>query len=208
MIKGYIKKAGKTLANLQLAITLLFIIGLIIAVGTIVEQDQALTFYKNNYPELNPLFGFLTWKVIIFLSLDRIYTSWYFVLVLILFGSSLLACTFTTQLPSIKLFKIWKFYTKPTQVSNLSISENIKLKFFNSVPYQFNNNNYHFFRQQKKKLCLFRFIRPSCSCCSSFKYYYFTSRVEYRFLRWLYCPTTNTKGRANPYPKRYKIWEI
>jgi hypothetical protein len=36
MIKGYIKKAGKTLANLQLAITLLFIIGLIIAVGTIV----------------------------------------------------------------------------------------------------------------------------------------------------------------------------
>jgi cytochrome c biogenesis protein len=150
MLTGYIKKTVKILANLQLAITLLFIIGLIIAVGTIVEQDQALTFYKNNYPELNPLFGFLTWKVILFLSLDKVYTSWYFVLVLILFGSSLLACTFTTQLPSIKLFKIWKFYTKKNQLNNLSISENIKLNFFNSVPYQFNNNNYHFFRQQKK----------------------------------------------------------
>jgi cytochrome c biogenesis protein len=150
MLKGYIKKTLKILANLQLAITLLFIIGLIIAVGTVVEQDQALTFYKNSYPELKPLFGFLTWKVIIFFSLDKVYTSWYFVVVLILFGSSLLACTFTTQLPSIKLFKIWKFYTKKKQLTDLNISESIKLKFFNSVPYQFNNTNYHFFRQQKK----------------------------------------------------------
>ena len=54
MLKGYIKKTLKILANLQLAITLLFIIGLIIAVGTVVEQDQALTFYKNSYPELKP----------------------------------------------------------------------------------------------------------------------------------------------------------
>ena len=49
------------------------------------------------------LFGFLTWKLIKFLSLDRLYTAWWFVILLLLFGSSLLACTFTTQLPSIKL---------------------------------------------------------------------------------------------------------
>ena len=102
------KKFLKNLANLQLAIVLLFTIGFVIAIGTIIEQDQSLTFYKENYPENAPLFGFLTWKLINFLDLDKIYTTWWFVILLTLFGSSLLACTFTTQLPSIKNFKIWK----------------------------------------------------------------------------------------------------
>ena len=75
----------KNLANLQLAIALLLVIGVVIAVGTIIEQDQSLTFYKENYSELKPLFGFLTWKVITFLSLDRIYTAWWFLLLLFLF---------------------------------------------------------------------------------------------------------------------------
>ena len=42
------KKFLKNLANLQLAIVLLFTIGFVIALGTIIEQDQSLTFYKEN----------------------------------------------------------------------------------------------------------------------------------------------------------------
>ena len=80
----------KKLANLQLAIVLLISIGVIIALGTILEQDQSLNFYKENYSELNPLFGFLSWKLIIALGLDRLYNAWWFILVLLLFGSSLL----------------------------------------------------------------------------------------------------------------------
>ena len=108
MEKVFKTKFLKKLANLQFAIGLLFTIGIIIAVGTIIEQDQNLNFYKDNYPELKPIFGFLTWKIITFLNLDHIYTSWWFIAVLVLFGSSLLACTFTTQLPSVKTFRIWK----------------------------------------------------------------------------------------------------
>ena len=100
----------KKLANLQLAIGLLITIGLLIALGTIIEQDQNLNFYKENYPEINPMFGFLTWKIMTFLSLDKVYTAWWFIIALVLFGSSLLACTFTTQLPSLKTFKLWKFF--------------------------------------------------------------------------------------------------
>ena len=140
----------KKLANLQFAIALLLIIGVVIAVGTIIEQDQSLTFYKENYSELKPLFGFLTWKVITFLSLDRIYTAWWFLLLLFLFGSSLLACTFTTQLPSIKTFKLWKFINKPAQYKTLSVNDNIKFGFSNTVAYNCNDNRYHFFRQKKK----------------------------------------------------------
>ena len=57
-------KFFKKLANLQFAIGLLFTIGIMIAIGTIIEQDQGLNFYKENYPEINPLFGFLNWKII------------------------------------------------------------------------------------------------------------------------------------------------
>ena len=143
-------KIFKKLANLQFAISLLFTIVIFIAIGTIIEQDQNLNFYKENYPEVNPIFGFLNWKIIAFLNLDRVYTAWWFILVLLLFGSSLLACTFTTQLPSIKTFKIWKFINKPIQYKNLKINDELALGFFNAVAFNCNANKYHFFKQYNK----------------------------------------------------------
>lgn len=143
-------KILKKLANLQFAIGLLLTIGLIIALGTVIEQDQSLTFYKENYSEVNPLFGFLTWRVITFLSLDKLYTAWWFLILLFLFGSSLLACTFTTQLPSIKTFKLWKFMSKPPQYKRLGVDDTIKSGFSNTVAYNCNDNRYHFFRQRAK----------------------------------------------------------
>ena len=140
----------KRLANLQLAITLLFTIGITIAIGTIIEQDQTLAFYKENYPLDKNLFGFLNWKFITILSLDHLYTAWWFVLLLLLFAGSLISCTFTTQLPSIKTFKIWKFYTQPTQFKNLIVSSRIKSEVSNTFAYYCNNNKYHFFRQRQK----------------------------------------------------------
>jgi len=150
MKKNYTGKLLKKLANLQLAIALLFTIGILIAIGTIIEQDQSLLFYKENYPETNPLLGFLDWQFIKFLNLDQVYTAWWFVAILFLFVSSLLACTFTTQLPSLKTFKLWKFLNKLPQFQNLSIKDYANLKFSNTLVYQFNNNNYHLFRQNQK----------------------------------------------------------
>ena len=150
MVNNNRTKFLKKLANLQFAIGLLLTIGVVIAIGTVVEQDQSLAFYQENYPELNPLFGFLTWKLIKFLSLDRLYTAWWFVILLLLFGSSLLACTFTTQLPSIKTFKLWKFINQPRQYKSLSVNDNITLELSNTIAYNCNLENYHFFRQRKK----------------------------------------------------------
>jgi cytochrome c biogenesis protein len=143
-------KILKKLANLQLAIGLLITIGFLIAIGTIIEQDQSLNFYKENYPEANPLFGFLDWKVITFLSFDKLYTAWWFIFLLLVFGGSLLACTFTTQLPSVKTFKIWKFITQLSQYKNLKINDEIKFKVSNTLAFNCNETQYHFFRQRKK----------------------------------------------------------
>ena len=140
----------KKLANLQLAIGLLILIGFMVAIGTVIEQDQSLNFYKENYPEAKPLFGFLTWRVITFLNLDIVYTAWWFIVVLFLFGSSLLACTFSTQLPAVKTFKLWKFITQSSQYQKLKITDNTRLGTANTIAFNCNDNQYHFFRQQKK----------------------------------------------------------
>ena len=142
------KKVLKKLANLQLAISLLLLIGIVIAVGTIIEQDQTLSFYKESYPEGNPLFGFLTWKTILFFHLDKLYTNWWFSGLILLFASSLLACTFTTQLPSIKTFKLWKFLKKESQYDRLSTRSQLTLESYNSVAYNCNEQKYHFFKQK------------------------------------------------------------
>ena len=62
----------RRLANLKFAISLLCIIGFLISIGTIIEQDQTINFYKTNYPDTNPIFGFVDWRLIFFLNLNII----------------------------------------------------------------------------------------------------------------------------------------
>ena len=147
----YFNRVLKKLANLQLAIFLLFTIGILIAFGTIIEQDQNLSFYQENYPENKPIFGFITWKFITSLGLDNIYTNSWFFLILSFFGFSLIACTFTTQLPSLKKFKLWKFFANLKQIQNFNFKEQIECNFTNNLTYQIYKNKYHIFRQGKKQ---------------------------------------------------------
>lgn len=114
------------LADLRLAIALLLIIAGFSISGTVIEQGQSIAFYQENYPESPALFGFLTWKFIILLGLDRVYGTWWFLSILILFGSSLTACTFTRQLPALKAARRWKFYDQPKQFEKLALSAEIE----------------------------------------------------------------------------------
>ncbi|WP_338038298.1 cytochrome c biogenesis protein [Neosynechococcus sphagnicola] len=111
------------LANLRLAIGLLLAIALLSISGTVIEQGQAAAFYEANYPEHPALFGFLTWKVLLLLGLDHVYRTWWFLSLLILFGSSLTACTFTRQMIALRWFsRTWNFYTQPRQFRKLALS--------------------------------------------------------------------------------------
>jgi len=140
----------KRLANLQFAITLLLIISIVISLGTVIEQDQPLSFYKENYPDTNPIFGFITGNFIIQLGLNTVYTNTWFLILLFIFVSSLLACTFTTQLPTFKKLRLWKFLTSSRQLRNFNLTRKIDKKLANSLIYKIHTNNYHVFRQGKK----------------------------------------------------------
>jgi cytochrome c biogenesis protein len=111
------------LADLRLAIALLLAIAVFSITGTVIEQGQSLDFYQANYPENPALFGFLTWKVLLTLGLDHVYRTWWFLALLILFGSSLITCTFQRQIPALRWFsRTWNFYTKPRQFEKFALS--------------------------------------------------------------------------------------
>jgi cytochrome c biogenesis protein len=120
------KEVLPLLADLRLAIILLLLIAIFSVSGTVIEQGQSIEFYQNNYPESPALFGFLTWKVILLIGLDQVYQTWWFLSLLILFGSSLTACTFTRQLPTLKSARRWQYYQRPQQFKNLALSTELE----------------------------------------------------------------------------------
>lgn len=134
------------LADLRLAIVLLLAIALFSISGTVIEQGQPLAFYQANYPEDPALFGFLSWKVLITLGLNHVYRTWWFLALLILFGASLTACTFTRQFPALGAARRWKFYDQPHQFQKLALSTELgggSLQSFNSL---LAKQHYHVFQ--------------------------------------------------------------
>ena len=100
------------LGNLRLAIVLLLFIAFISSLGTIIEQEKTISFYETNYPISSPLAGFINSDFILFFSLDHVYTASWFLILLFLFGGSLLSCTISRQVPSLKLARLWKFFRR------------------------------------------------------------------------------------------------
>lgn len=115
----------RIIADLRLAIILLLAIALFSISGTVIEQNQTLEFYQENYPEKPALFGFLTWQVVLILGLNNVYQTWWFLSLLVLFGSSLIACTFKRQLPALKVAQSWIYYKKSQQFNKLALSAEI-----------------------------------------------------------------------------------
>ena len=115
------------ITDLRLAIALLQLIALFSITGTVIEQGQSPGFYQANYPEDPALFGFLSWKVIQVLGLNDVYRTWWFLALLIFFGTSLAACTFTRQLPALKAARRWKFYDQPRRFAKLALSAEFDL---------------------------------------------------------------------------------
>ena len=135
------------LADLRLAILLLLAIALFSISGTVIEQDQSVQFYQANYPEHPALFGFLTWKVIVIIGLDHVYRTWWFLSLLILFGSSLTACTFTRQFPALKAARNWKFYDQPRKFEKLALSAELEKISLNSLLLELQKRSYLIFQE-------------------------------------------------------------
>jgi cytochrome c biogenesis protein len=104
------QKIFRLFADLRFSIFTLLLISFCSILGTIIEQDQSIETYKINYPLTNPVFGFLSWDRILYFGLDHVYKTWWFVSLIILFGFSLILCSFLQQLPSLKIARRCQFF--------------------------------------------------------------------------------------------------
>ena len=107
-----IQNSLKILTDLKFAIIVLGVIAVLSSVGSFIEQDESLTFYQENYKLENPIYGFINWKLIINLGIDHIYTTWWFLTLLIILGISLIGCTISRQFPLVERSKEYFFKNK------------------------------------------------------------------------------------------------
>ena len=138
----------KKLSNLNASIIILLIIATLSILGTLIEQDKPLDYYKLNYPIQNKQFLFFNWKFIIQLGLDHIYMNWWFLSLLSLFFCTLIACTFSRQLPTLQNARNWKFapYNKLNPYEDtINMINMYKLP---NVIYELNSKYYYVFNKK------------------------------------------------------------
>ncbi|ESW03858.1 hypothetical protein PHAVU_011G047800 [Phaseolus vulgaris] len=119
------RKTLQILSSLPLAIADMFVAAALMALGTLIEQGEAPDFYIQKYSEDNPVFGFFTWRWILALGFDHMFSSPVFLGVLALLGASLMACTYTTQLPIIKVSRRWSFLHSAEAIRKQEFSESL-----------------------------------------------------------------------------------
>jgi cytochrome c biogenesis protein len=134
----------KYLANLQFAVVLLLTIASFSIIGSIIEQDQPLDFYIKTYQQ--PWFGIFTTQIIIKFGFDHIFRTWWFISLLILFGTSLICCTFLQQLPILKSSQNFKFYTDNQKITRLPFNTKTRLTTNGSLITSLKNKEYQIFQ--------------------------------------------------------------
>lgn len=140
-------KLIKSLGNLNFAIILLLAISFFSSLGTVIEQEKDVSFYEVNYSASKPLLGFITSDWILLLGLDHVYQTGWFIALLILFGSSLISCTFSRQLPSLKLAQLWQFYKVDTSLQKFELNFCLGNKSLSKIYFELQKRNYHILQQ-------------------------------------------------------------
>jgi len=143
----------RVLADLRFSIFILLLISLFSIVGTVIEQDQTIETYKLNYPLSKPIFGIFSWDTILGLGLDHVYKTWWFLVLILLFGSSLLLCSFFQQLPSLKIARRCQFFRITEQFYRLKISTILNDTSFSKIFSQIKVGKYSIFQQKNIIYC-------------------------------------------------------
>ena len=143
----------KSIADLRFAIFILLMIASLSVIGTIIEQDQSVETYKLNYPLTNQVFGFLSWDIILKFGFDHVYKTWWFIMLILLFGLSLLTCTLLQQFPSLKVARRCQFFRTTQQFCRLNISTNLQHLSLSQILFKIKEKNYSIFQQKNIIYC-------------------------------------------------------
>ena len=162
-------KHVQAIADLRFSFFILLLISLFSIIGTIIEQDQSLEMYKLNYPLNKPVLKILTWDRILQFELDHVYTTWWFLSLICLFGLSLILCTFLQQIPSLKIARRCQFFRKIRHFYRLEIFTILTHASLNKILMRIKENQYCVFQQKNTIYCykgLLGCIAPILVHCS------------------------------------------
>ncbi|WP_413678518.1 cytochrome c biogenesis protein ResB [Prochlorococcus sp. MIT 0916] len=112
------------LSSLKIAILLLLLIAISCATGTLIPQQESDQFYYDNFNK-NPFLGVINGNILLLLEFNHVYTSFWFLFLLIWLGLALAVCSFRRQLPILKSALNWIDYKSPRQIAKLSIAQTI-----------------------------------------------------------------------------------
>jgi cytochrome c biogenesis protein len=129
----------KNLANLQFAIGILLSIAIVSIVGSTVEQDRPINFYQTSYPSNIS-------KLILQFGLDHVFHTYWFMLLLFLFGTSLLCCTFLQQLPIVKSAQKFRFLKSENTYKRLAFNTKTRSFPSGSIVHSLQDKNYRVFQ--------------------------------------------------------------
>lgn len=146
-IMQMILKYFKFLIDLRFAIILLLIIAGISSLGSIIEQNENFSFYEQKYSQA--LYGFIDYHFILALGLNKIYMSWWFLLLVTTFALSLTSCTFIRQFPLIENSKKYFFKKKLEQLNFL---KKVESNYYALERFLINLQDSNFYLFQKKNI--------------------------------------------------------
>ena len=112
------------LSSLKIAILLLLVIAVSCAAGTLIPQQESNQFYYDNFNK-EPFLGIINANILLLFEFDHVYTSFWFLLLLIWLGLALSVCSIRRQLPILKSALNWIDYKSPRQIAKLSIAQTI-----------------------------------------------------------------------------------
>lgn len=139
----------KFISSLSFSISLFLLLAFVSILGTVIEQEQSLNYYKLHYPIINPVMSFMTWQRIISWGLNHMYSTYWFLLLLSLFFLSLLLCTLSTQLPILRYSRQWSFLYSKESLEKKNIFYKLKSGSFMNLICILNFNNYYVFHKGK-----------------------------------------------------------
>lgn len=141
-------KILRTFAKLNIAIILLLLIAGFSIIGTIIEQDQSIEYYRETYSNFQ-LPGNLSFaNLILILGLDHIYKASWFLILLFLFATCLISCTFTQQFPTLKWARRCNFKLESKEFRQQEYYSTIKSTYFSKCLTNFQIKKYTIFHQK------------------------------------------------------------
>ena len=119
-------KIIKWLSNLKVAIGLLVVIAIASALGTAIPQGEANEAYLSKYGT-DPWLGLFNGEALLFMQFDHIYSSYWFLTLLLWLGLALILCSWRRQFPMLKAALRWIDYKSPQQINKLVLAQTIEV---------------------------------------------------------------------------------